>query len=257
MHIMLATAALVAISCTGQNTPSGNVPYMTDSKDGHAYVDLGLRLDGKKILFATMNIGASSETDFGDFFAWGETDKRYSSIKGENIMGGYFEWDNCPFHTGMISIEGWSRYIPSSMEDYSTSFDFSDGLLSLNPEDDAAARLWGDGWRIPGRDEFELLLSSAVTRTYVNNYKGSGVAGLLVTGRGEYASASLFIPAAGNCWDAYSFAANIEGSYWSRDVFADQPCDAWFLLFDESRQLMSTVGRASGYSIRPVRIESL
>lgn len=38
--------------------------------DGHEYVDLGLP-DGA--LWATCNIGANSPEEFGNYFAWGET----------------------------------------------------------------------------------------------------------------------------------------------------------------------------------------
>ena len=37
---------------------------------GHEWVDLGLP---SGTLWATMNIGASSPEEYGDYFAWGET----------------------------------------------------------------------------------------------------------------------------------------------------------------------------------------
>ena len=42
----------------------------TTSLNGFEYVDLGLP---SGTLWATMNVGASSETDYGLYFAWGET----------------------------------------------------------------------------------------------------------------------------------------------------------------------------------------
>lgn len=41
-----------------------------DQFNGHAYVDLGLP---SGTLWATMNVGANSPTDYGLYFAWGET----------------------------------------------------------------------------------------------------------------------------------------------------------------------------------------
>lgn len=38
--------------------------------NGHPYVDLGLP-SGLK--WATMNVGATTETDYGDYFQWGST----------------------------------------------------------------------------------------------------------------------------------------------------------------------------------------
>lgn len=40
----------------------------TGYENGHGYVDLGL-----SVKWATMNVGASSPTDYGGYYAWGET----------------------------------------------------------------------------------------------------------------------------------------------------------------------------------------
>ena len=45
----------------------------TNVIDGHEYVDMGLP---SGTLWATCNIGAESSTDFGDYFAWGETEPK-------------------------------------------------------------------------------------------------------------------------------------------------------------------------------------
>lgn len=47
--------------------PDGNV---TENKDTHEYVDLGLP---SGTLWATCNVGASKPEEYGDYFAWGET----------------------------------------------------------------------------------------------------------------------------------------------------------------------------------------
>lgn len=44
-----------------------------DPFNGHEYVDLGLP---SGTLWATMNIGASAEEDYGDYYAWGETETK-------------------------------------------------------------------------------------------------------------------------------------------------------------------------------------
>ncbi|MBR5053872.1 MAG: hypothetical protein IKW91_11695, partial [Bacteroidaceae bacterium] len=43
--------------------------------DSHEYVDLGLP---SGTLWATCNIGAESPEDYGDYFAWGETEPKTS-----------------------------------------------------------------------------------------------------------------------------------------------------------------------------------
>ena len=41
--------------------------------NGHEYVDLGL-----SVQWATYNVGADSPTEYGDYFAWGETETKKS-----------------------------------------------------------------------------------------------------------------------------------------------------------------------------------
>lgn len=43
-----------------------------DTHNGHKYVDIGIRLGGKKILFATCNFGAENPEDFGNFLTFDE-----------------------------------------------------------------------------------------------------------------------------------------------------------------------------------------
>lgn len=50
-------------------------PYV-DPYNGHAYVDLGLP---SGTLWATMNVGASSETDYGNYYMYGMGSKTYDS----------------------------------------------------------------------------------------------------------------------------------------------------------------------------------
>ena len=74
------TASLVgdasAIEFSMSVTPWSNAPTIErvaaefiDPANGHAFVDLGLRSNGNKILFATMNVGAPSPEENGDYVA--------------------------------------------------------------------------------------------------------------------------------------------------------------------------------------------
>jgi len=53
-----------------------NVYYNYDPFNGHAYVDLGLP---SGTLWATMNVGATSETDYGNYYMYGMGSKTYES----------------------------------------------------------------------------------------------------------------------------------------------------------------------------------
>ena len=69
-------------------TTEGDVHYNPyDPYNGHEYVDLGLPSGTK---WATMNIGASSVTDYGTFYQYG---KGLNEVKDtEEYDCGYFRW---------------------------------------------------------------------------------------------------------------------------------------------------------------------
>lgn len=110
----------------------------TGSIAGHDYVDLGL-----SVKWATYNVGAEKPSDYGDYFAWGET-----SPKSE-----YTEENSVTYKKNMGDIAGDSRY-------------------------DAARANWGGSWRLPTRAEMEELVNKCKTRW--TTYNGSK--GRLVTG---------------------------------------------------------------------------
>ena len=66
----------------------------TNVIDGHEYVDMGLP---SGTLWATCNIGAESSTDFGDYFAWGETEpKEEYTNENYKFFEGYKEIPGVP-----------------------------------------------------------------------------------------------------------------------------------------------------------------
>ncbi|MBQ0157648.1 MAG: hypothetical protein KBS47_01345, partial [Bacteroidales bacterium] len=60
----------------------GEMEAPADPISGHDYVDLGIEVDGYKVLWATMNVGASAPEVYGDNFAWGETTPYYQNWRG-------------------------------------------------------------------------------------------------------------------------------------------------------------------------------
>ncbi|MDE6012131.1 MAG: hypothetical protein K2G91_05280, partial [Prevotella sp.] len=91
-----------------------------DEINGHEYVDLGLPSGVK---WATCNVGASSPSDYGDYFAWGEITTK-SEYTREN----------------------------------SKTYDKKNGDISGNFQYDAARSNWGGSWRLPSKAEFEELI---------------------------------------------------------------------------------------------------
>lgn len=216
---------------------------LPDPANGHAYVDLGLRDgNGNKVLFATVNLGATSETEPGDYFQWGETAKKYSSIAYSGatgtINGGFsFDWASCPWTTDGVSF---------------TKYNATDNLTTLDEEDDAAHALWGGGWCIPTIAQFELLCTSANTSfNQLENYKGSGMTGVLFRGRGAYQDVTLFLPSAGYASDTQinSYRNYSYQYYWTRDRSSDG--QAWYFL---TYYTIGNMNRCWGLPIRPVLV---
>ena len=101
------------------NRPSQGIkPSATSGTlNGHEWVDLGL-----SVLWATCNVGASNPSDYGGYYAWGETTTKSSYT-----------------------------------EDNSRTYEVSMGDISGNPQYDAATANWGSGWRMPTEAELEEL----------------------------------------------------------------------------------------------------
>jgi len=200
------------------------------------FIDLGLRLNGKKILFADRNIGAKNITDYGKHFAWADVAVRNKKKKP-------FNWRNCPHHKGDTWRGPFSKY------------NEVDGKNTLDSEDDIASILLGKDWRMPDKEELNLLQKSKnVKSKWVTNYQNSGINGLLVTGKGEFSSASLFLPAAGDCNGASLNSVGDDGNYWSRSLSDDYPDLAFFLNFYKNGRHLRNGNRFCGFSVRPVRV---
>ena len=97
----------------------------TNVIDGHEYVDMGLP---SGTLWATCNIGAESSTDFGDYFAWGETEpKEEYTDKNYKFFEGYKELPGVGYYLLCTNI----------------------GEDICGTEYDAARVKWGGRWRLP------------------------------------------------------------------------------------------------------------
>lgn len=227
-------------------------PYdpIKDAANGHEWVDLGLRLNGNKILIATCNIGANNPEDFGDYFAWGQQEKAYSNINNNEVIGGSFDWSSCPWHTGSSNASGWLKYIPSGKTSYWGGPGSPDNKLVLDEEDDIAHIMWGGQWRMPTKEELQLLINES----YVSLYFDSGTSCLKITGKGEYTDSYIFLPAAGYCGFSDLRHAGDYGSYWSRSLLTDNPCGAWCLCFEDGDFGTDYFNRFYGYSVRPVLV---
>lgn len=197
---------------------------------GHEYVDMGLP---SGLFWATCNIGSNNPEEYGDYFAWGETE-----IKDSYDLANY-----------KYSVEGSDELHPQltkycNIPSYGYN-GFTDTLTVLLPEDDAATTNWGNGWRTPTAEEWQELYSNTTIRLTKQN----GVYGCLIT---AHNGNSLFLPAAGHHWGEEFIGAGNDGAYWSSSLFTDYPYGVWYFVFESSYIHVSYYGRYYGFSVRPV-----
>ena len=206
-----------------------NSAIATKSVDSaHSYVDLGLPSGTK---WAAMNIGAEKETDYGLYFAWGET-QVFSKITDDKK----FNWDGYKYRTG-----------PNIAK-----YNATDGLTTLEASDDAATVNWGGNWKMPTAEQIsELLDISNCTNEWVKNYNDSGINGRIFTSVRN--GNKLFFPAAG-CWGDGAFNAfGMYGVVWSCTLSLDAEYGAQCLdFFEDEASLNPYYSRCVGLPIRPV-----
>ncbi len=80
----------------------------------------------------------------------------------------------------------------------------------------------------------------------------NGVNGYVVRGRGEYATASIFLPCSGYGDGTSLYYAGSDGEYWSSVPGSDSDY-AWGLDFSSSYHSTSSYDRFGGQSVRPVQ----
>lgn len=191
-------------------------------------VDLGLP-SGK--LWAKCNVGASTETEYGDYFMWGST------VPNTNDK---CDWATAPFNNGSSSFN--QTYFNTVKDTVCPN-----GILA--PEYDAAHQIMGGDWRMPTEEEFDEMLSGT-TNTWVNNYNGSGVNGRLFTSKTN--GNIMFIPASGYREGTSFTHVGDYARVWSSSLFADYEYRAWYLRFLSNDCLMSNYYRYYGFCLRGV-----
>ena len=177
-------------------------------------VDLGL-----SVKWATFNVGATSPEDYGDYFAWGETEPK------ETYSWATYKWGTS-----------------SNLTKYNTT----DGKTTLDLEDDAAKVLWGGYWRMPSKEEVDELTQQCTwiwtTHNNVNGYKVTGPNGN-----------SIFLPAAGYKGAGPTYPAGEDGLYWTSTLEKGHFSYLIVLHNDAPPTEASTKGtRCFGFTIRPV-----
>lgn len=208
-RVVLISVLSVLYMCSYAQTP-----------DSSQAVDLGL-----SVKWAGYNIGAVSPEAYGDYFAWGETSPKE-----------VYDLDTYRYCRG--SYESMTKYC------YQDWHGTVDGKMELEKEDDAAHVLWGNGWRIPSKSEYEELW----TRCKWKGVEYHGVNGFMITGPN---GKSIFLPKAGNIDGKRRVLQNSYGFYYTRNIdpFDSNAALGYYFL---AGKLTRNVGLLREYG-RPIR----
>ena len=208
-------------------------------------IDLGLP---SGIKWASFNLGASKQEDYGEYYAWGETEPYYNCLNPlmwkEGKEAGY-DWASYKWCNG--TDDTITKYCFDSSYGYNG---FTDGKTRLDSEDDAAFVNLGDDWRMPTDAEMTELRESC---TWMWTTRG-GINGYDVTGPNGN---SIFLPAAGAC-DANTGVSTdgVRGFYWTSSLHTDSAISSFGVTFWSSGVGRNGYVRCLGMTIRPVYGES-
>ena len=222
--VLVSTEPTIAFTV---NENRNLVAHFAVIMDGHGYVDLGLP---SGLLWANCNVGADNPEDYGDYFAWGETQPKdnYSWGTYQYCMG--TKWDM-------------TKYCNKSAYGYNG---FTDNLTTLLPEDDAATANWGSEWRMPTQEEWQELFDNT-TNTWTQQ---NGVNGRLFTASNGN---SLFLPAAGSINVTSNINIGSDNYCWSSSLSMNYPYYAWSVYLSRYSPNTYERNRFFGHTVRAVR----
>ena len=103
---------------------TGKLP-VTATLNGHDYVDLGIKVDGKLIMWAACDVGATKPEQVGTTYGWGEVEHK-AKLGG----GGSVSYGQKVYRSTILG----------------------------NPKYDAARKHWGGKWRMPTVPELYMLI---------------------------------------------------------------------------------------------------
>lgn len=256
-----ATPVVVTNECIAEGTMTTNINYR--QLLGKTYPNVTLYASLKEHLpyvqlwengpfWAECNVGATKPEDTGYYFWWGDTvgykrnanDDGWISVKDstsflfrDSKIPTYYENNDKKFPTynknnAQLLAEG-----------------YIDSTGNLVAAHDAATVHLGVPWRMPTLAELRALVDNCTVTWTTRN----GVVGRLVTGKGAYASKSIFLPATGYGNGADLCDLGSSGCYWSSTSDSDNTGHARVLFIFSSYNSVHTQIRGFGQSVRPLR----
>lgn len=235
---MLAMLATSFVACDKSDDDSNN-------DDNINVVDLGLP---SGIKWAKMNVGATNPWDFGNYYAWGETETKSD-----------YNWETYKYCNGNYN----------KITKYCNKADcgndgFTDTLVTLESADDVATAVLGADYSMPTAVDWNELCSQCywvwtskyegrdISGYIVYKAKSDGDKGVKVFGDGtpsaiySLTDVHIFLPAAGY------IGVGRYGCYWSSSLYGSSLASN--CSFDSNGVYSSwTSDRCFGWSVRPVK----
>ena len=191
------------------------------------YVDLGL-----SVKWATCNLGANSPEEYGDYYAWGETETK------EKYDWSTYKW--CEGDFGTLT-----KYCVNNPRELGKV----DNKTLLEPSDEVAHIKLGGSWRMPTHEEQEELIHNCEGEWITIN----GIKGIELTSKIN--GNSIFLPAAGGYFfpDMGVMDQGITCIYWSSTLHPLGCTGAYALCRYADYYYDAVPNRCNGLPIRPVR----
>lgn len=194
-----------------------------DNKTAAEAVDLGLP---SGTLWASCNIGATKPEEFGNYYAWGETETR-ESFKREEYLH---------IKPGQENVMAIRRAFTDLGKDIAGT------------KYDVATQKWGEQWVMPSLGQFAELEQNCnwewTAIGDVNGYK--------ITSKKN--GNSIFLPAAGSKASQRTSNIGVYGLYWSSTSGYSGPSDACNLMIEQGNdRRRQTSLRSMGYTVRAVQ----
>ena len=186
-----------------------------EDKDNTKYIDLGLP---SGTLWADRNIGATEPEEYGDFYAWGETEPK------KEYTWNTYKWDV-----------------------YCTKYNKKDGKTVLEPEDDVVYLKTKGEAHIPTIEQIYELSNNTTSKLK----KINGVEGRLY--KSNINGNTIFIPFAGNCDVSSITGINRFSRYWSSSLYSPNHQMAYYLYARYDNSVIFVKDRYVGFSVRGVK----
>lgn len=201
------------------------INYRGSETNYPGYVDLGLPSGTK---WAKCNLGATTETEYGNYYAWGEIEPKAS-----------YSWETYKYGSSSHNL---TKY------NVEASRGIVDNKTVLDPEDDAVYQATNGVAHMPTKEQCQELLDGT-TNEWIENYQSSGVNGSLLTSK--FNGNSIFIPAAGHASRDSVYGIGNTYYVWAASLDEEAAGSGWGLFLDYTYDILNTTNnRIWGNPIR-------